>query len=116
MRTQPERHGPDDTLKSILSLLEKKLPQSSSPHGFKTSILNKQPQYIQKPSDLETFKQVYDWHFMFLSSAKENSPDLKIFIGEYACKIFALCKLPNKLLVYCCVSHDRDFWNYLNMG
>ncbi|XP_063825629.1 cap-specific mRNA (nucleoside-2'-O-)-methyltransferase 1 [Ostrinia nubilalis] len=81
VRTQPERHGPDDTLKSILSLLEKKPPQFSSHHGFKTTILNKQPLYIKKPSDLETLKQVYDWHFMFLSSAKENSPDLKIFIG-----------------------------------
>lgn len=83
VRTQPERHGPDDTLKSILSSLEKKPPQSSSPHGYKTSILNKQPNYIEKPADLETFKHVYDWHFMFLSSGRENSPDLRIFIGKF---------------------------------
>lgn len=83
MRKQPERHGPDDTLKNILLSLKRKQPQSSNPHGFKTSILNKQPSYVKTPSDIQILKNVYDWHYMFLSSAKENSPDLKIFIGEW---------------------------------
>lgn len=79
VRTQPKRLNPDETLKNILSTL--KTPNPHSLFNFKTNILNKKPEYIELEGDLTNFKNVYDWHFMFLSSGK-NCPDLKIFIGK----------------------------------
>ncbi|CAG9786792.1 unnamed protein product [Diatraea saccharalis] len=110
VRKQPERLGPDDTLQNILSSLKEKTLTSST-HGFKTNTLNKPPTYIETPSDLNIFKHVYDWHFMFLSSGK-NNPDLRIFIGCGGKHVFQLegstwkiatdlqLRLPAKTLIY----------------
>ncbi|RVE50848.1 hypothetical protein evm_004415 [Chilo suppressalis] len=110
VRKQPDRLVPDDTLQNMLSSLKKKTP-SSSTHGFKSNTLNKHPTYIEKPPDLNAFKHVCDWHFMFLSSGK-NSPDLKIFIGCGGKQVFQLegsiwkiaadlkLTLPAKTLIY----------------
>lgn len=56
-------------------------PDAHSAHSFKTGVLCKHPDYIEKPKDLEKFRNVYDWHMMFLSSGK-NSPDLRIFLSK----------------------------------
>ncbi|KAJ2949161.1 hypothetical protein O0L34_g6102 [Tuta absoluta] len=80
VRTQPERLNPDDTLLSMLSLLRKTPPDCSTAHAFKANVLSEPPEYLEKASDMENFKSVYDWHFMVLSSAR-NSPDLRFFIG-----------------------------------
>lgn len=109
VRTQPKRLNPDETLKNILSTL--KTPNPHSLFNFKTNILNKKPEYIEVEGDLTNFKNVYDWHFMFLSGGK-NSPDLKIFIGCGGKQVFQLessgwrsvldlqITLPAKTLVY----------------
>lgn len=81
MRTQPERLNQDDTLMSILGLMKKPPPESQSAHTFKMNVLNAPPEYLERTKDLEIFKSVYDWHFMFLSSTKSRS-DLKFFLGK----------------------------------
>lgn len=80
MRVQPERQSPDDTLMSIFSLMKKLPPDAHSSHSFKSGMLSRHPEYLENASNLERFRNVYDWHMMFLSSAR-NSPDLKIFLG-----------------------------------
>ncbi|XP_049873208.1 cap-specific mRNA (nucleoside-2'-O-)-methyltransferase 1 isoform X2 [Pectinophora gossypiella] len=80
VRTQPDRMSHDDTLLSILSLLKKPPPDSQSASAFKNNILSEPPEYLRNPRDLETFKSVYDWHFMILGSGM-NSPDLRFFLG-----------------------------------
>ncbi|CAG5045967.1 unnamed protein product [Parnassius apollo] len=80
VRTQPERLNPDDTLMRILNSMEKRASDSHNAHSFKTVVLGKQPIYLKQISDIEILKNVYDWHFTFLSSGK-NSPELKIFLG-----------------------------------
>lgn len=80
---QPERLNHDDTLSSIRALIKKPASDSHSLYSFKSNILNKPPEYLDSHSDLKVyFKNVYDWHLVFLSSGK-NSPDLRIFIGKY---------------------------------
>lgn len=83
VRTKPKRQNADDTLKIILSSLNKPPPDSQNTFAFKSNILGKQPDYMETERDLYKLKNVYDWHFMFLSSAK-NSAELKIFIGKLA--------------------------------
>ncbi|XP_032517656.2 cap-specific mRNA (nucleoside-2'-O-)-methyltransferase 1 [Danaus plexippus] len=81
VRTKPERRSADDTLSHILKTSAKTQSESHSVYSFKNSILNRQPKYLEKSSDLSsTFINVYDWHFTFLSSVKGSS-DLKIFIA-----------------------------------
>lgn len=80
MRVQPERKSPDDTLMAMFSLMKKPPPDAQSPHSFKMGILNRPPEYLENVANLERFRNVYDWHMIFLSSAR-NSPDLKIFLG-----------------------------------
>ncbi|XP_063624160.1 cap-specific mRNA (nucleoside-2'-O-)-methyltransferase 1 [Cydia splendana] len=80
LRTQTERLGPEETLTSILALMKKRPKEAHSSHAFKSAVLNKPPHLLEESSDLDTFKNVYDWHFYFLSNGK-NSPDLKFFIG-----------------------------------
>ncbi|KAJ0176569.1 hypothetical protein K1T71_007748 [Dendrolimus kikuchii] len=111
VRKQSERLSPDDTLLSILATLKKPPQDSESARDFKTRVLNKKPEYLDSDKDLTKFKNVYDWHFMFLSSAK-NSPDLKIFIGCGGKQVFQLesngwknvadlhVTMPAKTLVY----------------
>lgn len=83
VRTQPERLSPDDTLSAILGRMKKPPSDSQNLYTFKSNVLNKPPEYLEKKSSLKSFfDNIYDWHFMFLTSSK-NSPDLKIFIGRY---------------------------------
>lgn len=89
LRKQPDRLSPDETLLSMLVSLKRPPPDSESARDFKTKVLNKQPEYLENNKDLTKFKNVYDWHFMFLSSVK-NSPDLKIFIGCGGKQVFQL--------------------------
>lgn len=85
---QPERRGHDDTLTAIRSMIKRPGSDSESLYFFKANILNKAPSYLEKPSELKTyFKNVLDWHFVFLSSGK-NSPDLRIFIGKNLLYLF----------------------------
>ncbi|KAF9421128.1 hypothetical protein HW555_002840 [Spodoptera exigua] len=112
VRTQPERKGHDDTLAAIRSLIRKPGFDSESLYYFKTNVLNKAPSYLENPSELRTyFRNVLDWHFVFLSSGK-NSPDLRIFIGCGGKHVFQLesnswktvvdlhLTLPAKTLIY----------------
>lgn len=78
---QPERQKPDETLMAVATLMKKPPKNASDAHSFKSKVLNVQPTYLKGASDLEIFKNVYDWHFMVLTSLK-NSPDLKYFIGK----------------------------------
>ncbi|XP_068633087.1 cap-specific mRNA (nucleoside-2'-O-)-methyltransferase 1 [Battus philenor] len=80
VRTPPESTHADETMKRILSSMERKSLDSHV-------IFTKQPTYLEKISDLEILKNVYDWHFTFLSNGK-NSPQLKIFIGCGGKKVF----------------------------
>ncbi|KOB77085.1 S-adenosyl-L-methionine-dependent methyltransferase ftsjd2 [Operophtera brumata] len=94
VRVQPERHSPDDTLMAIFSLMKNPPPDAHSPHSFKSGVLSRHPEYLEKASNLERFRNVYDWHMMFLSSAK-NSSDLKIFLSKInQCNLF--CSALNK--------------------
>lgn len=81
MRTQTERLNPEDTLSNILNVMHKRPRDGHSSHAFKSGVLNKPPNLLEKDSDLETFKNVYDWHFYFLANGK-NSQELKFFIGN----------------------------------
>ncbi|KAG6452827.1 cap-specific mRNA (nucleoside-2'-O-)-methyltransferase 1 isoform X1 [Manduca sexta] len=112
VRTPPKRQNPDDVLKIILTSMKKPPAESSSIHSFKSNVLSKQPEYLETEKDLLTkFKNVYDWHFMFLSSGK-NSPDLRIFIGCGGKQVFQFessgwksvvdlhVTLPSKTLIY----------------
>lgn len=112
VRMQPERRGHDDTLTAIRSMIKRPGSDSESLYFFKANILNKAPSYLEKPSELKTyFKNVLDWHFVFLSSGK-NSPDLRIFIGCGGKQVFQLesnswrtvvdlhLTLPAKTLIY----------------
>ncbi|KAI8436864.1 hypothetical protein MSG28_010316 [Choristoneura fumiferana] len=80
VRTQTERLNPEDTLSNILSMMQKRPRDGHSSHAFKNGVLNKPPNFLEKDSDLETFKNVYDWHFYFLANGK-TSQELKFFIG-----------------------------------
>lgn len=117
VRTKPERHGPGDTLSSILTIttnyMEKKrsIPHAHDPEAFKINILNKSPEYLDNLANLNIFKYVYDWHFVFLSSGKKCST-LSIFIGCGGKQVFKLedngwkyaadlhLTLPAKTLIY----------------
>lgn len=66
----------------VLSLVKRPPPDCNSPLIFKSGVLNRPPEYLEKPLDLNKFRNVYDWHFMFLNSGK-NSPDLRIFLGKF---------------------------------
>lgn len=81
VRKQSERLSPDDTLLKIIATLKKPPQDSENARDFRTRVLNRKPEYLESNKDLTKFKNVYDWHFMFLSSTK-NSPDLRIFIGK----------------------------------
>lgn len=82
MRKRPDPQKPDDTLMTVATLLKKPPKNAADAHSFKSKVLNVQPKYLKIASDLEVFKNVYDWHFMVLRSLK-NSPDLKFFIGKF---------------------------------
>ncbi|XP_026734620.1 cap-specific mRNA (nucleoside-2'-O-)-methyltransferase 1 isoform X2 [Trichoplusia ni] len=112
VRTQPQRLSHDDTLTAIRNLMKKPSTESHSLYSFKSNILNKPPEYLENRADLKVFfKNVYDWHLMFLSSGK-NSPDLRIFIGCGGKQVFQLeanswrtvvdlhITLPAKTLIY----------------
>ncbi|XP_046965838.1 cap-specific mRNA (nucleoside-2'-O-)-methyltransferase 1 [Vanessa cardui] len=80
VRTKPERRGPEDTLTNVLNI-SKITNGIHSSYSFKNTYLNRPPRYLEQASDLRTmFANVYDWHFTFLSSGKNNS-DLRIFIA-----------------------------------
>ncbi|XP_050680047.1 cap-specific mRNA (nucleoside-2'-O-)-methyltransferase 1 isoform X1 [Leptidea sinapis] len=89
VRTQPERRSSDETLIHILSLMKKQHADSSNPFAFKNSVLNKPPEYVERVAQLHVFKNVYDWHFTFLTSGK-NRPDLRIFIGCGGKRVYQL--------------------------
>ncbi|CAB3220736.1 unnamed protein product [Arctia plantaginis] len=112
VRTQPERLSPDDTLSAILGRMKKPPIDSQNLFSFKSNVLNKPPEYLEKSSSLKSlFDNIYDWHLMFLSSGK-NSPDLRVFIGCGGKKVFQLetngwrtvvdlhITLPAKTLIY----------------
>ncbi|XP_013196993.1 cap-specific mRNA (nucleoside-2'-O-)-methyltransferase 1 [Amyelois transitella] len=80
VRIHPERHGPEDTLKCMLSLVKTPLPESHNNQGFRTNVLNKKPVYLEHPAELNNFRHVYDWHCTFVSSSKTESC-LRIFMG-----------------------------------
>nr|XP_034832384.1 cap-specific mRNA (nucleoside-2'-O-)-methyltransferase 1 isoform X1 [Maniola hyperantus]XP_034832385.1 cap-specific mRNA (nucleoside-2'-O-)-methyltransferase 1 isoform X1 [Maniola hyperantus] len=81
VRTKPKRRNPEEMLSDILSMSENSRSYAQNTLSFKSSVLNKPPRYLEKPADLKPlFSNVYDWHFTFLSSEK-NNPDLKIFIS-----------------------------------
>lgn len=90
VRTQAERLNPDDTLSAILARMKRPPPDSHNLFTFKYNVLSKPPEYLERSSQLKDyFKNVYDWHLMFLSSGK-NSQDLRIFIGCGGKQVFQL--------------------------
>ncbi|XP_059052007.1 cap-specific mRNA (nucleoside-2'-O-)-methyltransferase 1 [Achroia grisella] len=119
VRTQPKRLSPGDTLSSILTIItnfqgkiKTSIPHAHDPQAFKTHILNKPPEYLNSVDNLNVFKHVYDWHFMFLSSGKDSRSTLSIFIGCGGKQVFQLedngwknvsnlqLTLPAKTLIY----------------
>nr|XP_053609664.1 cap-specific mRNA (nucleoside-2'-O-)-methyltransferase 1 isoform X2 [Plodia interpunctella] len=79
VRTQPERLSAEDTVNTLLSLARVPPPEARSSQGFR-AVLNKKPEYLEHPAQLDLFKNVYDWHFTFLTSCKTESC-LRIFLG-----------------------------------
>ncbi|XP_014367427.2 cap-specific mRNA (nucleoside-2'-O-)-methyltransferase 1 [Papilio machaon] len=91
VRTQPERLNPDETMMRILNGMSKRTSDAHNARSFKTIVLGKQPAYLEKISDIGILRNVYDWHFTFLSSEK-NSNDTKMFLGCGGKRVFQLDK------------------------
>lgn len=82
VRTQPEEQKPDETLMVVATLLKKPPKNVTDALSFKRNVLNAPAKYLKSASSLEVFKNVYDWHFVVLSSGQKNT-DLKFFIGTF---------------------------------
>ncbi|KAF9822669.1 hypothetical protein SFRURICE_012448 [Spodoptera frugiperda] len=104
VRMQPERRGHDDTLTAIRSMIKRPGSDSESLYFFKANILNKAPSYLEKPSELKTyFKNVLDWHFVFLSSGKNRCGGKQVFQLEsnsWRTVVDLHLTLPAKTLIY----------------
>ncbi|KAL4709996.1 hypothetical protein ACJJTC_015974 [Scirpophaga incertulas] len=85
VRKKPSAFTADDTLQLVLSAAH----VISNLHDIKINKLSKPPAIIEHPPDMEIFKNVYDWSFMFLNSVK-NSQDLRILLGAGGKRVYRL--------------------------
>lgn len=111
VRKKPKRVHIDETFTSLLNSLAARLTKQYNPQAFKSNVLNKQSLMLETSQDLSIFKNVFTWHFVFLSSSN-NKRDVRFLLGHGGKEVYQLegtrwqsavdlnLTLPAKTLIY----------------
>ncbi|XP_072948774.1 cap-specific mRNA (nucleoside-2'-O-)-methyltransferase 1-like [Epargyreus clarus] len=95
-RAPPKKMDHDETLKFILSNVTNPTYRTYNPNSFKSNVLNKPPEYLDRKSKLDQFSNVYDWHFTFLTNGLNKTSNLDkdmimtMFLGCGGKKVYQL--------------------------